>query len=109
MEYVVRLKSRDHKLKAFSLYWIFDLSSVVEWRRKMDYQRRVIRFLEKEIKTYTALALFFAKRDVKEHILAGDNKVPIGPKFYKQRMKEAERLVDELRRLTETTPPNQVH
>src|SRR5437588_98847 len=60
----------------------------------MEFQRQVIRFLEKEIKTYIALALFFAKRDVKEHVRAGgDKKVPIGPKFYKQRMKEAKKLV----------------
>jgi len=76
----------------------------------MEFQRQVIRFLEKEIKTYTALALFFAKRDVKEHVRAGgDKKVPIGPKFYKQRMKEAKKLVDELRRLIEATPLSQVH
>ena len=76
----------------------------------MEFQRQVIRFLEKEIKTYMALALFFAKRDVKEHVRAGgDKKVPIGPKFYKQRMKEAKKLVDELRRLIEATPLGQVH
>jgi len=76
----------------------------------MEFQRQVIRFLEKEIKTYIALALFFAKRDVKEHVRAGgDKKVPIGPKFYKQRMKEAKKLVDELRRLIEATPLSQVH
>ena len=76
----------------------------------MEFQRQVIRFLEKEIKTYTALALFFAKRDVKEHVRAGgDKKVPIGPKFYKQRMKEAKKLVDELRRLIKATPLSQVH
>ena len=76
----------------------------------MEFQRQVIRFLEKEIKTYIALALFFAKRDVKEHVRAGgDKKVPIGPKFYKQRMKESKKLVDELRRLIKATPLSQVH
>ena len=75
----------------------------------MEYQRHVIRFLEKEIKAYTALALFFAKRDVKEHVRAGDKKVPIGPKFYKERMKETKKPVDKLRRLTEATPLSQVH
>ena len=75
----------------------------------MEYQRQVIRFLEKEIKTYTALALFFTKKDVKEHVRAGDKKVPVGPNFYKQRMKEAKKLVDELRRLTDATPLSQVH
>jgi len=76
----------------------------------MEFQGQVIRFLEKEIKTYMALALFFAKRDVKEHVRAGgDKKVPIGPKFYKQRMKEAKKLVDELRRLIKATPLSQVH
>ena len=75
----------------------------------MEYQRQVIRFLEKEIKTYTALALFFTKKDVKEHVRAGDKKVPIGPKFYKERMKEAKKLVDELRRLNEAAPMRSLH
>ena len=75
----------------------------------MEFQRQLIRFLEKEIKTYMALALFFTKRDVKEHARAGDKRTPINPKFYKQRMKEAKKLVDELRRWTETTPLSQVN
>ena len=75
----------------------------------MEFQGQVIRFLEKEIKTYMALALFFAKRDVKEHVRAGgDKKVPIGPKFYKQRMKEAKKLVDELRRSNAAAPLSRV-
>lgn len=73
----------------------------------MEFQRQVIRFLEKEIKTYMALALFFTKRDVKEHARAGDKRV--NPKFYKQRMKEAKKLVDELRRWTEATPLSQIN
>jgi hypothetical protein len=65
----------------------------------MESQGQVIRFLEKEIKTYMALALFFAKRDVKEHVRAGDKRVPISPKFYKQRMKEAKKLAEELKKI----------
>jgi hypothetical protein len=59
--------------------------------------QRVARFLEKEIKTYLALSLFFSKRDFKEHALAGARKALISPAFYKDRMKEAKKLVHELK------------
>ncbi len=32
-----------------------------------DSKQRVVRFLEKEIKTYTALSLFLSKKGVREH------------------------------------------
>jgi len=64
----------------------------------MDESRRlVVDFLEKEIKTYMALSLFLSKKDKKEHLRVGAKKVLISPSFYKERMKEAKRLVFELR------------
>jgi len=62
-----------------------------------DSKQRVVRFLEKEIKTYTALSLFLSKKGVREHLRAGANKVLSSPSFYKERMKEAKKLVYELR------------
>jgi hypothetical protein len=60
--------------------------------------RRVIQFLEKEIKTYTALALFLSSDGGKENVrLAADGHLP-GPAYYKERMKEARKLVNDLRR-----------
>ena len=61
-------------------------------------KRRVVKFLEKEIKTYTALSLFLSKKGVAEHVRIGEKKVLINPTFYKERMKEAKKLVSELRR-----------
>ena len=55
-------------------------------------------FLEKEIKTYVALALFLSKKDVQKHVRAGDKRALLSPAFYKERMKEAKRLVNELRK-----------
>ncbi len=63
-----------------------------------DSGRRAIKFLEKEIKTYLALSLFLSKKGIKEHVRVGDKKVLISPTFYKDRMKEAKRLVYELRK-----------
>jgi hypothetical protein len=65
----------------------------------MDESRRfVVKFLEKEIKTYMALALFLSKKGIKGHVRMGAKKVLISPSFYKERMKEAKRLVYELRK-----------
>ncbi len=61
-------------------------------------KRRIVNFLEKEIKTYTALALFLSKKGIKEHLRVGQKKVLISPAFYKERMKEARKLVSELRK-----------
>ncbi len=63
-----------------------------------ESKRRVVKFLEKEIKTYLALALFLSKKGIKEHVRVGGKKVLISPSFYKERMKEAKRLVYELRK-----------
>jgi len=63
-----------------------------------DCKRRVVKFLEKEIKTYMALSLFLSKKGIKEHVRVGERKVLISPAFYKERMKEAKRLIFELRK-----------
>jgi hypothetical protein len=61
--------------------------------------RRVIQFLEKEIKTYRALALFLSKVDVKDRVRVRDTVVLLNPAFYTQRMNEAKKLVNDLRKL----------
>jgi hypothetical protein len=63
-----------------------------------ESRRRVIRFLEKEIKTYTALALFLTKEGIKERVRVGKKGILLSPAFYKERMKEAKKLVNELRK-----------
>jgi hypothetical protein len=63
-----------------------------------ESKRRVIKFLEKEIKTYLALSLFLSKKGIKEHLRVGEKKVLISPSYYKERMKEAKKLVYELRK-----------
>jgi len=63
-----------------------------------ESKRRAVKFLEKEIKTYTALSLFFSKQSIQEHLRGGDRKVLISPAFYKERMKEVKKLVCELKR-----------
>lgn len=57
-----------------------------------------IAFLEKEIKTYLALSLFLSKRGIKADLRLGEKKVLISPGFYKERIKEARKVVHELRR-----------
>ncbi len=65
----------------------------------MDESRRpAIKFLEKEIKTYSALSLFFSKKGITADARVGEKKVLISPSFYKERMKEAKKLVYELRK-----------
>jgi hypothetical protein len=63
-----------------------------------ESNRRVVKFLEKEIKTYKALSLFLSKKDIKKHIQKEQKRVLISPTFYKERMKEAKKLVSELRK-----------
>jgi hypothetical protein len=63
-----------------------------------DSKRRAVTFLEKEIKTYAALSLFLSKKGIKEHVRVGERRVLISPSFYKERMKEAKKLVYELRK-----------
>ena len=60
-------------------------------------RRRAVKFLEKEIKTYLALSLFLSKRGIKAGVL-GEKKVRNSPSFYKERMKEAKKLVYELKK-----------
>jgi hypothetical protein len=62
-----------------------------------DSKQRAVRFLEKEIKTYTALSLFLSKQGVREHLRAGAKKALTSPTYYKDRMKEAKKLVYDLR------------
>jgi len=65
----------------------------------MDESRwRAIKFLEKEIKTYLALSLFLSKKGIKADVRVGERKVLISPSYYKERMKEAKRVVYELRK-----------
>ena len=63
-----------------------------------EWKRRVVKFLEKEIKTYTALSLFLSKKGIKEHVYVGEKKVLISPVYYKERMKEAKKLIFQLRK-----------
>ncbi len=63
-----------------------------------ESKRQAIQFLEKEIKTYIALALYLSKEGIKERVQMGDKEVVIGPTYYKERMREARKLVNELRR-----------
>lgn len=63
-----------------------------------ESKRRVVEFLEKEIKTYKALSLFLSKKGLQEHLSEGDKKILISPSFYKERVKEAKKLVNELRK-----------
>jgi hypothetical protein len=63
-----------------------------------EAKRRVVQFLEKEIKTYIALSLFLSRKGIKEHLRAGEKKAFTSPSFYKDRVKEAKRLVYELRK-----------
>jgi len=59
---------------------------------------RAVEFLEKEIKTYIALALYLSKEGIKERIPVGNNEVLISPSYYKERMREARKLVNDLRK-----------
>jgi hypothetical protein len=63
-------------------------------------KQRAVEFLEKEIKTYIALALFLSKEGIKERVPVGTKEVLISPTYYKARMREARKLVNELRKAT---------
>ena len=63
-----------------------------------DSKQRAVRFLEKEIKTYAALSLFLSKKGIKEHLHVERKKVLISPSYYKERVKEAKKIVTELRK-----------
>lgn len=65
----------------------------------MDEPRRqAIQFLEKELKTYAALARFLSKKDIQEHLGAENKMAHLTPAFYKDRIIEVKRLVNELRK-----------
>jgi hypothetical protein len=63
-----------------------------------ESKRRAAKFLEKEIKTYVALSLFLSKKGIQEHVRIGEKRVLMSPTFYKERMKEAKKIVHELRK-----------
>jgi hypothetical protein len=63
-----------------------------------ESRRRAIKFLEKEIKTYLALSLFLSKKGIKRDVRGGEKRVIISPSYYKERMKEAKKLVYELKK-----------
>jgi len=70
-----------------------------DWRSAMDESKRsAVKFLEKEIKSSMGLSLFLSKRGIEEHVRVGDKKILISPTFYKERMKEAKKIVAELRK-----------
>jgi hypothetical protein len=74
---------------------------IFRWRWKLnDRKQRVVQFLEKEIKTYAALSLFLSKKSTLDRLHARDKQALLQPAFYKERMKEAKRIVHELRRST---------
>jgi hypothetical protein len=63
-----------------------------------DSKQRVVKFLEKEIKTYTALSLFLSKKCTRESLRAQESQELMHPAFYKERMKEPTKLVTELKK-----------
>jgi hypothetical protein len=63
-----------------------------------ESKHSAISFLEKEIKTYKALSLFLSKKDLNNHVRVGGKNVMITPAFYKDRMKEAKKIVFELKK-----------
>jgi hypothetical protein len=63
-----------------------------------ESKRQAVQFLEKEIKTYIALALFLSKNGTKERVEIGDKEVVISPAYYKERMREPRKIVNELRK-----------
>jgi len=63
-----------------------------------DTKQRVVNFLEKEVKTYVALSLFLSKKSTRESLRAREKQALMQPAFYKERMKEAKKLVNELKK-----------
>jgi hypothetical protein len=63
-----------------------------------ESKRQAVQFLEKEIKTYTALALFLSRTDTKERAPESDKKGVTSPAYYKERLREARKVVTELRK-----------
>jgi hypothetical protein len=70
----------------------------LSWRWAMnESKQRVVKFLEKEIKTYAALSLYLSKKSTLESFNVRDRQALMHPAFYKERMKEAKKLVIELK------------
>jgi hypothetical protein len=88
-----RSAHRGHPRASWAYLGFFAEGSAMD-----ESKRRIVKFLEKEIKTYTALSLFLSKEGIKEHVCVGRKEVFIRPSFYKERVKEAKRLVHELRK-----------
>jgi hypothetical protein len=63
-----------------------------------ESKRQAVKFLEKEIKTYIALALFLSRKGIKERLQVDDKEVLISPSYYNERMREARKIVNELRK-----------
>jgi hypothetical protein len=61
-------------------------------------KRKVVQFLEKEIKTYKALALFLSKEEIKKHLRVSGREGLIRPPYYRERMLEARKLIRELKK-----------
>jgi hypothetical protein len=68
-----------------------------------ESKREAAQFLEKEIKTYIALALFLSKEGIQQRVEVGEKEVLIGPMYYKERMREARKIVNQLRRPNQST------
>ena len=61
-----------------------------------ELRQRAVNFLEKEIKTYQALSLFLSKAGSHRDVHSREKRASISPSFYKERVKEAKKLVSEL-------------
>lgn len=62
-----------------------------------ESKRHMLRFLEKEIKTYMALDLFLSKKAAEDRMWMGSKEALTSTVFYQQRVDEARKLVKELR------------
>ena len=72
---------------------------MLSWRLAMnDSKLRAVKFLEKEIKTYAALSLFLSRKSTLAGLHARDKQALLQPAFYKERMKEARKLVADLKK-----------
>jgi hypothetical protein len=63
-----------------------------------ESKRHAVLFLEKEIKTYKALALFLSKEEIKKHLRVRGREGFNRPTYYKDRMRDAKKLIRELRK-----------
>lgn len=62
-----------------------------------ECKQRTVNFLEKEIRTYQALSLFLGKAGSHRDVHSREKRASISPAFYKERVKEAKKLVSELK------------